>query len=58
MSTEATGDGKPDTVGAGLDVGVTRHFFLRGEYEYVQFQPVANTPINVNSVRLGAAFKF
>ncbi len=45
-------------VGAGLDVGVTRHFFLRGEYEYVQFQPVANTPINVNSVRLGAAFKF
>lgn len=45
-------------VGAGLDVAVTRHFFLRGEYEYVQFQPVANTPININSVRVGAAFKF
>jgi outer membrane immunogenic protein len=45
-------------VGAGLDVAVTQHFFLRGEYEYVQFEPVANTPINVNSVRVGAAFKF
>lgn len=46
------------TVGAGLDVALTQNFFLRGEYEYVQFQPVANTPINVNSVRVGAAFKF
>jgi outer membrane immunogenic protein len=45
-------------VGAGLDVALTQHFFLRGEYEFVQFEPVANTPINVNSVRVGAAFKF
>lgn len=45
-------------VGAGLDVALTNHFFLRGEYEYVQFEPVANTPININTVRVGAAIKF
>jgi outer membrane immunogenic protein len=45
-------------VGAGLDVALTQHFFLRGEYEYVQFQPVASVPININSVRVGAGFKF
>ena len=45
-------------VGAGLDVALTQNFFLRGEYEYVQFQPIANTPINMNSVRVGAGFKF
>jgi len=45
-------------VGAGLDVALTNHFFLRGEYEYVQFEPVANTSININTVRVGAAIKF
>jgi outer membrane immunogenic protein len=45
-------------VGAGLDFALTNHVFLRGEYEYVQFEPVASTPININSVRIGAAIKF
>lgn len=45
-------------VGAGLDFALTNHFFLRGEYEYVQFAPVANTSININTVRVGAAIKF
>jgi opacity protein-like surface antigen len=45
-------------VGAGLDFALTNHFFLRGEYEYVQFEPVANTSININTVRVGAAVKF
>jgi opacity protein-like surface antigen len=45
-------------VGVGLDVALTQNFFVRGEYEYVQFQPIANTPINMNSVRVGAGFKF
>lgn len=45
-------------VGAGLDFALTNHVFLRGEYEYVQFEPVANTPISINSVRVGAAVKF
>ena len=45
-------------VGAGLDIALTNHFFLRGEYEYVRFEPVANTVISINSVRAGAAIKF
>jgi outer membrane immunogenic protein len=45
-------------VGAGLDVALTQHVFLRGEYEYVRFDPVAGTAIDINSVRAGAAFKF
>jgi outer membrane immunogenic protein len=45
-------------VGAGLDIALMQHFFVRAEYEYVQFQPVANTSVNVNSVRVGAAVKF
>jgi opacity protein-like surface antigen len=46
------------TVGAGLEVALTRHIFVRAEYEYVQFQPVASTVININSVRAGAGIKF
>lgn len=46
------------TVGGGLDYALTHHIFMRGEYEYVQFQTVAGTDINVNTVRLGAGLKF
>ena len=46
------------TVGGGLDYALTHHIFVRGEYEYVQFQSVAGTDINVNTVRLGAGVKF
>jgi outer membrane immunogenic protein len=46
------------TVGGGLDYALTHHIFVRGEYEYVQFQTVAGTDINVNTVRLGAGIKF
>ena len=45
------------TVGAGLDVALTHNIFLRAEYEYVQFQPVATT-IGINTVRVGAGIKF
>jgi outer membrane immunogenic protein len=45
-------------VGAGVDVALTNHFFLRAEYEFVQFNEVANTAIDINSVHVGAAFKF
>jgi opacity protein-like surface antigen len=45
-------------VGAGLDFALTNHIFLRGEYEYVHFQPVASTVVSINSVRVGAAIKF
>ncbi len=46
------------TVGGGLDYALTHHIFVRGEYEYVQFQPVAGTKINVNTARVGAGIKF
>lgn len=46
------------TVGAGLDVALTPNIFLRGEYEYVQFQQVAGTNIDLNTARLGAGIKF
>ena len=46
------------TVGAGLDVALTKNVFLRGEYEFVQFAPVDKVQISVNTVRGGVAFKF
>ncbi len=46
------------TVGAGLDVALTRNVFLRGEYEFVQFAPISNLIVSVNTVRGGLAFKF
>jgi outer membrane immunogenic protein len=46
------------TVGLGLDVALTPNVFLRAEYEYVQFAPVANLIVDVNSLRAGAGFKF
>jgi opacity protein-like surface antigen len=46
------------TVGAGLDVALTPNIFLRGEYEFVQFQQAAGTTIQVNTGRIGAGFKF
>jgi len=46
------------TVGTGLDVALTPNIFLRGEYEYVQFQRAAGTTIELNTARVGAGFKF
>jgi outer membrane immunogenic protein len=46
------------TVGAGLDVALTRNVFLRAEYEFVQFAPISNLVVDVNTVRGGLAYKF
>lgn len=46
------------SVGAGLDVALTPNLFLRGEYEYVQFQQVAGVSIDINTVRVGGGFRF
>jgi outer membrane immunogenic protein len=46
------------TFGGGLDVALTRNVFLRAEYEYVQFAPIANLVMDVNSVRGGLGVKF
>jgi outer membrane immunogenic protein len=46
------------TFGAGLDVALTRNVFLRAEYEYVQFAPIANLVVDVSTVRGGLGVKF
>jgi len=46
------------TVGAGLNYAVTQNIFLRAEYEFVQFSPVAGVMVDINSARVGAGFKF
>jgi outer membrane immunogenic protein len=46
------------TAGAGLDIAVSRSLFVRGEYEYVQFQPVVGTDISVNTMHLGLGYRF
>ena len=46
------------TVGGGLDWALTPNFFLRGEFEFVQFAPISNIAVSVSSGRVGAGFKF
>jgi outer membrane immunogenic protein len=46
------------SVGAGLDWALTQNFFLRGEFEFVQFAPISNINVPLVSGRLGAGFKF
>lgn len=46
------------TIGAGLDVALTRNFFVRAEYEYIYFSPVASLRLDINTVRIGAGIKF
>ncbi len=46
------------SVGGGLDWALTQNIFLRGEFEYVQFAPIANIVASIVSARVGAGFKF
>jgi opacity protein-like surface antigen len=46
------------SVGGGLDWAITQNIFLRGEFEYVQFAPIANIVASIVSGRVGAGFKF
>jgi opacity protein-like surface antigen len=45
-------------VGGGLDVALTRNFFVRAEFEFIQFAPVSSMLFEMANVRVGAAFKF
>ena len=45
-------------VGGGLDWAITQNIFLRGEFEFVQFAPIANIVASIVSGRIGAGFKF
>lgn len=46
------------SVGGGLDWALTPNIFLRGEFEYVQFAPIASIVASIVSARAGAGFKF
>jgi outer membrane immunogenic protein len=46
------------SVGGGVDWAITQNVFLRGEFEYIQFFPIANVVASVVSGRVGAGFKF
>ena len=45
-------------VGAGVDVALMQNVFVRAEFEYVQFAPVANVVAAAASVRIGGGLKF
>jgi outer membrane immunogenic protein len=46
------------SVGGGFDMAVTQNIFLRAEYEFIQFAPVANITARISTARVGAGFKF
>jgi opacity protein-like surface antigen len=46
------------TVGGGLDWALTPNVFLRGEFEFIQFAPIANISVSIVGARVGAGFKF
>jgi outer membrane immunogenic protein len=46
------------SVGAGLDWALTQHFFLRGEFEFVQFAPISSISLEIFSGRVGAGYRF
>ena len=46
------------TAGAGIDVMVMPHVFVRAEYEYTNFVALAGIKSAINSVHLGAGLKF
>jgi len=46
------------SVGGGLDYALNQNVFLRGEFEFVQFAPIANIVASIFSARAGAAIKF
>jgi len=44
--------------GAGVDVALTQNLFLRGEFEYLRFAPIAFVPLTIETVRVGGGIKF
>lgn len=44
--------------GLGVDVAVLPNVFLRAEWEYVQFAPIHDIAVNINTGRVGVGVKF
>jgi opacity protein-like surface antigen len=46
------------TAGLGFEYCLWGGMFMRAEYEYIKFTPTKNTPIALNSAKLGIGYKF
>ncbi len=46
------------TVGGGLDMALTSNIFLRGEYQYIRFAPLAGIVAAISSAQVGVGLKF
>ena len=46
------------TGGVGLEYMLWNCLFVRGEWEYIKFLSVENTPVTMNSARFGVGYKF
>lgn len=44
--------------GLGVDVSILPNVFLRAEWEYVQFAPIHDISVNINTGRVGIGLKF
>jgi outer membrane immunogenic protein len=59
--SRTTGEAKSNALiygwsaGLGMDVALTENFFIRGEYEFIQFSQMN---LNLNNARVGAGVKF
>ena len=46
------------SAGGGLDWALTPNVFVRGEFEFIQFAPIANINVPIVNGRVGAGYKF
>lgn len=46
------------SIGGGVDWAITQQFFLRGEFEFMQFLPINNIVLSTLTGRAGAGVKF
>jgi opacity protein-like surface antigen len=46
------------TAGLGMDIAIMPNLFFRAEWEYIQFAPVMDVNIYINTLRAGLGFRF
>ena len=46
------------TMGLGVDIAMTSHWFVRGEFEHIYFAPINSVQFSVSSAHVGAGYKF
>lgn len=44
--------------GLGVEVGILPNLFMRAEWEFIQFAPIQDIKVHVNSARVGVGMKF